>query len=632
MTSTGTTSTTASATDAPSRAAGLAEAPDDPPAISDYGLLSDCHSVALVSRRASIDWYCTPRIDSAPVFGRLLDAERGGSCRLHPVGDVLEADRRYLDRTMVLETRLRTASGTLLVRDLLAMRAGGRSDPRRHLIRVATCEDGEIDVACELSARFDFGMIPPWVRDHGDGDFTLVGGATGLAVWSDLDLALGDRHDIIGACRLTAGETRRLVIATCPPELLDDGPIEIPTPELVDTRVEESIDWWHRWCDARDGDRSDEGGGVLRSALALKSLTHAPTGAIAAAATTSLPEIPGGSWNWDYRFSWIRDSWMTVRSLAEAGFTREATGFQRFVERSAAGSGDELQLLYGVDGRHRTPEVELEAVAGHRGARPVREGNAAQSQLQLDMYGYLLELSWRRLQDGSAMEPSYRRFVAELVDTVCRRWREPDHGIWELRGDPAHYVYSKVLCWTAIDRGIRLAEQLEATSGDVDRWRTTRDQIRATVLDRGVRDRDGAFTAVLDGATTDASLLLLPEFGFVAPDDERMVATVDAVIEALDDAGLIRRFPHGDGHEPEGCFVACTFWLVERLHDLGRLDEARRYFDRAGGTANDLGLFAEEFDPGRGEALGNFPQALSHLAHIGAAVAFERGHSVVPTE
>jgi GH15 family glucan-1,4-alpha-glucosidase len=351
---------------------------------------------------------------------------------------------------------------------------------------------------------------------------------------------------------------------------------------------------------------------------------YAPTGAIAAAATTSLPEIPGGDWNWDYRFSWVRDSWMTVRSLADAGFREEADGFHRFIERSSAGAGAELQLMYGVDGRHRTPEIDLDELSGYRGAGPVRIGNAAQVQLQLDMYGYLLELTWQRVCQGAAIEDALWRFVVELVDIVCRRRHEPDHGIWELRGQPQHYTYSKVQCWVAIDRGLRLARVLDRLDDvDGDRWRASCDDVRAAIDAEGVRD--GRFVATFGRDDVDASLLLVPEFGYVEPTDPLMAATVDAVIERLDHGGLVRRFRPGDTSGTEGTFVACTFWLVERLVDLDRHDEACEYFERAAATANDLGLFAEEYDADTDEMLGNFPQALSHLSHLAAVHALRVG-------
>lgn len=587
--------------------------------IADYAMLSDCHSVALVSRQGSIDWYCSPHIDSPALFARLLDAETGGACYVGPDLDSAKwfVERRYLDRTMVLETTHYSDQGRLRVVDCLAMRAGGRTRPLRQLLRFVECLAGEVEVAIDIAPRFDYGTIPPWVRQHDDGSLTAVGGSEGISIWSDLGLERANRHDICARSRLTEGQQGVLSIVTHAPHELDDGaPEEIAAAEALD-RLDTTARWWSDWCDRREGGHDGLDGAALRSALVLKSLVHAPTGAIAAAPTTSLPEIPGGDWNWDYRFSWVRDGWMTVRSLADAGFGEEADGFHRFIERSSAGAGHELQLMYGVDGRHRTPEFELPDLAGYRGAQPVRIGNAAQVQLQLDMYGYLLELTWQRLCQGAMVDEAFWRFVSELVDIVCRRWREPDHGIWELRGEPQHYTYSKVHCWVALDRGIALAHELGHTADvDIDRWTTSRDDVREAIDNDGVRD--GRFVATFGADDVDAALLLLPEFRFVEPTDELMAATVDAVIDQLDDHGLIRRFRHSDKSETEGTFVACTFWLVERLMDLGRHGEAVGYFERAASTANDLGLFAEEYDATSGEMRGNFPQALSHLSHLAA--------------
>lgn len=599
--------------------------PDDYEPIREYGFLSDCHSVALVSRRGSIDWYCTPRIDSQAVFGRLLDAGRGGFCSFGPDPDHAgewAVERRYLERTMVLETIHRSEHGELRVRDCLAMRTGGRVHPHQQLIRVAECTAGTVDVALDIAPRFDFGTIPPWVRANDDGSITAVGGSGGLVFWSNLDLERVDRHDIAATATLDVGDLAVLSVGTHEPQTLDDGPPEQVDLEQILERLEATEAWWRRWCDRREGGHDGLDPAALRSALVLKSLTHAPTGAIAAAATTSLPEVPGGTWNWDYRFSWVRDGWMTVRSLAEAGFREEADGFHRFIERSSAGAGTELQLMYGVDGRHRTPEIELGELAGYGGARPVRLGNAAQVQLQLDMYGYLLELTWHRVRRGAEIDEAFWHFVIELVDIVCRRWQEPDHGIWELRGEPRHYTYSKVQCWVALDRGLALADELNRSHEvDGDRWRESRDAVRAAIDSEGIRD--GRFVATFGEDDVDASLLLVPEFGFVEPTDEVVASTVDAVIDRLDDGGLIRRFRHADASATEGTFVACTFWLVERLVDLGRRDAALEYFRRATATANDLGLFAEEYDVQADEMLGNVPQALSHLSHLAAFHALD---------
>jgi GH15 family glucan-1,4-alpha-glucosidase len=322
-----------------------------------------------------------------------------------------------------------------------------------------------------------------------------------------------------------------------------------------------------------------------------------------------------------------------VRSLADIGFAAEADGFRRFVERSAAGSAEELQLMYGVDGSHRITELELGELEGYRGARPVRIGNAAQGQLQLDMYGYLLELTWQWTRRGSTPDETYWRFIVDVLDHVCACWQQPDHGIWELRGAPRHYVYSKALCWVALDRGVRLSRELAEEGGgpwhgvdaDVAAWERSRVQIRRMIDEGGGVDaRRNCFVEALGGERVDASALLLPAAGYVASDDPRMVATVDAVLEDLVDGGLVRRFRHEESSGTEGTFVACTFWLVERLAELGRMDEAYAFFDRATATANDLGLYTEEFDGVTGEALGNFPQGLSHLSHIGAARALNR--------
>lgn len=610
-------------------------APSPYPPIGDYALLSDCHSAALVSRSASIDWCCMPRIDSPSVFGRILDWERGGHCSVEPEGAITGGTRTYLDHTMVLETRLPVPGATLVVRDCLTMTEGGAQNPNHQLIRVLQALDGPVTVTVRVSPRFDYGGVAPWWRDHDHGRCSAVGGSEGLIIWSDLGLAIEDHHDLVARVTLQSGETRRLSLRFCEPELLDEQPppdgIDANT---VDARLEETVQWWREWCnrrdrDAADGDRLDPP--LLRSALVLKSLVTANTGAIVAAPTTSLPEEIGGERNWDYRYSWIRDSWLTVRSLGDLGFVAEADGFRRFVERSAAGSVDEVHLLYGVDGAHRLPEMVLEELEGYRGSSPVRIGNAASVQLQLDMYGYLVELAWQWTKRGHAPDADYAEFIAAIVQRVGELWQQPDHGIWEVRNEPRHFVHSKALCWTALDRGVRLAEMgalRNAGQIDTPHWARVREEIRADVLRRGVSPRRGNFVQAYGSEELDASLLLLPAAGFVAANDPHMVATVDAIIDELDQGGLIRRYRTADGlRGGEGVFVACTFWLVECLVGMGRHQQAAKYFDRACATGNDLGLFAEEFDPTSGLLLGNFPQALSHLAHIGAALALAQpGH------
>jgi GH15 family glucan-1,4-alpha-glucosidase len=364
--------------------------------------------------------------------------------------------------------------------------------------------------------------------------------------------------------------------------------------------------------------------------VVLEGLTNARTGAVTAAATTSLPESVGGTRNWDYRYAWIRDSQFSVRSLAELGFEAEADRFRRFVERSTGGSADAIQVLYGLGGERRISEVRLDHLEGYRCSTPVRVGNAASTQLQLDVYGYLLDLAWRWHQRGHSPDDDYWRFLKGLVDAVTRLWDQPDRGIWESRGEPQHYVHSKVMCWAALERGIRLAHECERQA-PIERWQTCRDEVRRAIESKGYDQRRGIFVRAFGDTALDAALLLLPSCDFLPYDDPRMVRTADAICEHLDEDGLLRRYRGDDGLDGEDApFVACTFWLVECLAHQGRVVEARAAFARAIATANDLGLFSEEYDPADHALLGNFPQALTHLAHISAALALQSSQDPTP--
>lgn len=595
--------------------------PQPYPPIADYALISDCHSAALVSRHGSIDWCCMPRMDFDSCFGRLLDWERGGSCTLAPRDGTAVASWRYLERTLVLETVWQTDSGRVRVLDLFTMHPGGREAPNEQLVRVVDGVDGEVEMALRIEPRFDLGTTRPWVRAHGDGLFSAIGGQTGLVFTTDVALEL-ERFALRGRARIRAGERRHLSIEHAIPHHIHPGaPQSIPLAE-IDARVEESIAWWRRWCaQARFDTRAHPD--VLRSAIVIKALTHAPTGAIAAAATTSLPEAIGGERNWDYRFSWVRDSSFALRSLLALGFNKEAHGFRAFIERTVAGDAAELQVLYGLSGEHRVPEVAIDGLCGYRGSRPVRVGNAAHQQSQNDIYGELLDVSWLAAQHGAPPDDAYWNLLVEVVESACRVWRDPDHGIWEMRDEPRHFVHSKVMCWAALDRGIRLAEHWQIARRPPDRWWQVRDEIRRDVETHGYDTGRGIFVQAYGRSELDASLLLLPRVDFVAWDDPRMVRTVDAIRRDLTDEGwLVRRYRTADGlDDREGTFLACTFWLCECLAHQGRTDEARDIFRRASAVASDLGLFAEEFDPASGELLGNFPQGLSHYSHISAAVA-----------
>ncbi len=589
------------------------------PPLSDYALIADCHAAALVSRAGSVDWCCMPRLDRGSCFGRLLDWDSGGHCSLAPAGRVEAVGREYLDRTLILSTTFQTAGGELRVHDCFVMRRGRRNARHRELLRVAEVTRGAVEVEVVVAPRFDYGAIRPWLKRAGHNVHCAIGGDDGLLITGDVALEAQDGFVLAGRAELRAGERTRLSIVAMAPETIEESAPEAPEPDALDRRLDATARWWRSWSRRARFDGPDEAA-VMRSALVLKALTHEPTGAIAAAATTSLPEVQGGGRNWDYRFSWVRDSTWAVRALADLGYESQANGFRRFVERSSAGSAEDLQILYGIGGERRLTEQEIPELEGWRGSRPVRVGNAATGQLQLDVYGELLNQAWRWFERGHSPDDDYWRFLHELVDAAVARWEEPDCGLWEWRGRPRHFVHSKVMCWVAVDRGLRLAEA-GMRKAPTTRWRRARKAIREAVEERGVDRRRGCFVQAFDHGNLDAALLLLPVVDFVGYDDERMVATVDAIREDLSDDGLLRRYSDDELEGREGAFVACSFWLAECLAHQNRQEEAREVFDRAYATANDVGLFSEEFDPGRGEMLGNFPQALSHLAHLTAARA-----------
>ena len=588
--------------------------------IGDYALLSDCHSVALVSREGSVDWCCMPRVDSASVLGRLLDAERGGYCAVRVEEDV-PVSRRYVDDSLVLETTFRAPSGEARLLDCFTMRRGGAHAPYRQLLRVVEGVRGWLPLEFHAAIRFDYGEVEPWVKRRGVGVYTAIGGNDGLLVSSDVDLERADQHDIRATVAVRAGQRLHFSLEYRAAEELDHAGVHGPDPDELDARLEETLAWWRRWSEQIRLD-SPDAPAARRSAVVLKGLQNAPTGAIAAAPTTSLPESRDGDRNWDYRYSWVRDSAFTVRSLAALGLDAEADGFRRFIERSAAGSTGNLQIAYGVSGERRLTELVVEGLEGYQGIGPVRVGNAAAKQTQLDVYGELLDLAWRWHQRGRSPDDDYWRFLLELVDAAAERWQEPDRGLWELRGRPRHFVHSKAMCWVAVDRGLKLAEEC-LRKAPSRRWHKAREEIRAAVESDGYDADRGTFVQAFGSKALDAALLLLPSVDFVAYDDPRMLRTADAIRTELDDGhGLIRRYRNDDHLAgEEGAFVTCSFWLAECLAHQGRIQEARELFDRVASCGSDLGLFPEEYDSGRRELLGNFPQGLSHLSHIAAAVA-----------
>lgn len=594
------------------------------PPIAHYALISDCKSSALVGRHGAIDWCCMPTMDADPCFGRLLDWEAGGFCRIAPAAapDVASS-REYVDGTMVLATRFDTPEGRVLLHDFFVMPADPAHRRRTdHLARLARCEYGRVRLQLQVQPRFDFGAIVPHLAEAGPGRWLAWGGNKGLLLRCSHPLTRDAQQAALqGEVELHAGQTLELSMLFMPPEDIARRVRRPPRPPRLAPALRRTLAWWSDW--ERSAGRPPHPDPLTRrSALVLKALCFERTGAIAAAATTSLPEAPGGERNWDYRFSWLRDSVLAVGALQALGFGREADRFRAFIERSAAGSARQLQLMVGLDGRRRLTELTL-ALEGWRGARPVRIGNAAAGQTQLDVYGSLLDLAWLSHDGHEAIEPAYWDFLVEAVDVACARWREPDHGIWEMRDAPAHFVHSKAMCWVAIDRGIRLARR-RGLAAPLARWAAERDAVRAAVERDGVCARRGAFVQAFGESRPDAALLLLPQFGFVRHDDPRMRRTVDWIAAELGADGLVRRYGRADGLAGhEGAFLPCSFWLATCLARQGRLDEAEAAYTRAAAAANDLGLLAEEALADGSELLGNFPQALTHLAQIGARLTLD---------
>ena len=600
------------------------------PPISDYALLGDCHSAALVSRGGSIDWCCLPRFDADSCFGRLLDWERGGYYEGSPRGRC-SARREYLPKSLILRTTFTSGANEARLIDFFAMREGGRTHPRRELVRIIEGVKGTLKFAVRIVPRVDFGEVRPLIYRTGHRAaasrpahaFVAAGGNTGLLMFGDVPLSEGDDgHSLEGEVAVSSGERLHLALQFVAPEDLQTTPARAEAREQLAAHYEETLKWWQNWA-AKLAFPECAGVGVVRSAIVLKALNYAPTGAIVAAPTTSLPERIGGKRNWDYRFSWIRDSVFTVHALSELGLESEADGFRRFIQRSAAGNAEDLQVLYAVDGRRRMDEVELDELEGWRGSRPVRIGNGAAHQYQADMYGLVLELYWRWSERGMGLAEEYWQFLSDIVETAVSKWHLPDRGFWEVRSHPRHFVHSKVMCWAAVSRGIALAERYSLPA-PLDRWRKAQAKIRKLVETRGFDRRGGHFVRSFGSRELDAALLLIPSVEFVAWDDPRMIRTADAIRTHLRRDGLVLRYDGEDGLPPgEGVFIACTFWFAEVLAHQGHKDEARALFERACACANDLGLFAEEYDVHSKQPLGNFPQGLTHLAHISAALALD---------
>jgi GH15 family glucan-1,4-alpha-glucosidase len=584
-------------------------------------VIGDCHTAALVHRQGSIDWCCLPRFDSDSCFGRLLDWRQGGYFEIRP-NVACSVRREYVANSLILVTTFKSGENEAALIDFFAMRKGGKKRPRRELVRIIKGIKGSIEFKVRCSPRLDFGETAPWIERIDATAYTAAGSNAGLVICGEIPLELKGHHDLCGSIVVKENERRHVAVQFVPTEELHNSPQSAETSEHLAAHYDETRQWWEDWsAKIKTPEAKGMGADIVRSALVLKALNYAPTGAIIAAPTTSLPEDIGGERNWDYRFSWIRDSVFTVHALSDLGLEAEADGFRRFIARSAAGNADDLQVAYAVDGKRRLTEISLDHLEGWRKSKPVRIGNAAAAQYQGDMYGLVLELVWRWSQRGNSPQTRYWDFLVELVDTAIQKYPEPDYGIWEIRAKPRHFVHSKVMCWAAVNRGIGLAERYELKA-PLRRWIKARNEMRAAIEARGVDKKRGIFVQSFGSKEVDASLLLLPTVSFVNYHDERMMRTADAIRQELAADGLILRYRTTDGlRGREGVFLACTFWLAEVLARQGHTASAREFFQNASRCANDLGLFAEEYAVRSHQMLGNFPQGLTHLAHISAALA-----------
>jgi GH15 family glucan-1,4-alpha-glucosidase len=580
-----------------------------PNRIEDYAVIGNCETVALVGLDGSIDWLCLPRFDSAACFSALLGEPKHGRWLIAPAEKDFGATRRYRDDTLILETVFRTDRGAACLIDFMTRRDGSSE-----LVRLVRGLEGEVAMRMELVARFDYGAVTPWVSRQDDGRLRFIAGPERLL----LDTAASTRGEdfrTLSEFSVAAGQEVSFVLNWSPSFRAPPAPLQAA--ETL-KRVESS---WTEWVAAyHPSDHGDEA--VLRSILTLKALSHWETGGIVAAGTTSLPEKLGGPRNWDYRFCWLRDATFTLYALMGAGFHEEAKAWHEWLLRAVAGAPDDLQTIYGVAGERRLGEYEIPWLPGHQGSAPVRVGNAAVGQLQLDIYGEVLDAFYLARRAGLATGEATWSLERSLVSHLETIWREPDEGIWEVRGGRKAFTHSKVMAWVAFDRAVRSIEEF-GLEGPLERWRKVRDDIHLEVCERGFDPDQNAFVQSFGAKALDASLLLIPMVGFLKPDDPRVSGTVAAIERKLVWNGLVMRYDTGEGTDGlppgEGAFLACSFWLADNYVMLGRYDEARALFDRLLALRNDVGLLAEEYDPVGRRQLGNFPQAFSHLALINTA-------------
>ncbi|MER5912846.1 glycoside hydrolase family 15 protein [Streptomyces sp. NPDC001982] len=584
------------------------------PRIEDYALIGDEQTAALVGRDGSIDWLCLPRFDSGACFARLLGDENNGNWRIAPLGADTCTRRAYRPDTLVLDTEWQTPDGTVRVTDLMPQR-----ERAPDVVRIVEGVSGRVTVRGTLRLRFDYGTIIPWMRKSG-GHRVAVAGPD--SVWLRSEPAVRTwGQDFSTHSEFTVEQGERVAF------VLTWHPSHEPRPPLVDPydALGVSVTDWQRWA-ARCRYQGPYRDAVVRSLITLKALTYRPTGGIVAAATTSLPEELGGVRNWDYRYCWLRDATLTLSALVNAGYHNEAEAWRDWLLRAVAGDPADLQIMYGVAGERRLPEFELPWLAGFAGSAPVRIGNSAVNQLQLDVYGEVMDSLWLARRMGLSPKPHMWSLQAVLLEWLRAQWRQPDEGLWEVRGGRRHFVHSKVMVWVAADRAVRTLEEHPEMPGGLEGWRALRDDVHRDVCEKGYDPERNTFTQSYGSRELDAALLLIPRAGFLPPDDPRVIGTVDAVRAELGHDGFLRRYDTSgaavDGLPgDEGAFLACSFWLADALHLTGRTEEAKELFDRLVGLTNDVGLLSEEYDPVAGRQLGNFPQAFSHIGLVNTALA-----------
>lgn len=579
--------------------------------IEDYALIGDCQTAALVSRSGSIDWLCWPRFDGDAVFTALLGTPEHGRWLLAPQQQDCRVTRRYREQSLVLETVFETADGTVAVIDFMPPGVANSS-----VIRIVEGLRGRVPMRLQLVLRFDYGTAVPWVTRLGDGSGISAIAGPNLAVLRTPAELRGE--DLTTTAEFVTSERQSI------PFVLSYGPSHLAPPEPLDPRalLTATERHWQNWTErcTHSGPWQDA---VIRSLLTMKALTYAPTGGIVAAPTTSLPEQLGGPRNWDYRFCWLRDATLTLLAMMEAGYYDEAQAWRDWLHRAVAGSPDQIQIMYGIAGERRLTEWEVPWLPGYEGSRPVRIGNAAAFQLQLDVYGEVMDAIYHARQGGLEVPQSTWNMQVVLVNHLAEIWQQPDDGLWEMRGGRRQFTFSKVMAWVALDRAVRSIE-CQGVEGPLDRWRSLRDCIHATVCARGFDPEKNSFIQSFEDRELDASLLMIPLVGFLPPEDPRVRGTIAAIERELMEDGLVKRYrtrAGKDGLPPgEGAFLACSFWLADNLILQNREAEARELFERLLGLRNDVGLLAEEYDPKIGRQVGNFPQAFSHLALVGTAM------------